>query len=105
MSSERRSPAPDRDRPGAPPPIARPEAPEGPDLGDNPEAAPGHYGPAYGDPTRHLGGTDEAQGGRPAASPRPADDRAGGPAPGQSPSEPASAGGPRDAGSPGIAPD
>lgn len=59
--SDRRPAAPAQpaaDRPDRQtPPIARPEAPDGPDVSNKPEAAPGHYGPGYGDPTRHLGGS------------------------------------------------
>lgn len=59
--SDRRPAAPAQpaaDRPDRQtPPIARPEAPDGPDVSDKPEAAAGHYGPGYGDPTRHLGGS------------------------------------------------
>ena len=39
------------------PPIAREDAPEGPDATQDRDAWPGHYGPAYGDPTVHQGGT------------------------------------------------
>jgi len=38
------------------PPIASPAAPDGSDLSNVAGAEAGHYGPAYGDPTRHLGG-------------------------------------------------
>jgi hypothetical protein len=38
------------------PPVASKEAPEGPDVTDQPGAEAGHYGMGYGDPTRHQGG-------------------------------------------------
>ena len=38
------------------PPIASPAASDGPDMSKVEGAEAGHYGPAYGDPTRHLGG-------------------------------------------------
>ncbi len=53
-----RDPSAPRDKPAdipQTPPVARPEAPEGPDVTGKPESAPGHYGPGYGDTTRHLG--------------------------------------------------
>ncbi|MCW7537819.1 hypothetical protein OOT46_08155 [Aquabacterium sp. A7-Y] len=49
------------------PPGAAPGEPERPDVSDRPEAAVGHYGAGYGDPTRHLGGTAP---GTPDAAPR-----------------------------------
>jgi hypothetical protein len=38
------------------PPIESPAAPDGPDMSKVEGAEAGHHGPAYGDPTRHLGG-------------------------------------------------
>ena len=38
------------------PPIESPAAADGPDMSKVEGAEAGRYGPAYGDPTRHLGG-------------------------------------------------
>jgi hypothetical protein len=43
------------------PPIESPAAPDGPDMSKVQGAEAGHYGPAYGDPTRHLGGAAPGQ--------------------------------------------
>jgi hypothetical protein len=37
-------------------PIESPAAADGPDMSKVEGTEAGHYGPAYGDPTRHLGG-------------------------------------------------
>jgi hypothetical protein len=75
------------------PPIASPQAPDGPDVSGDPNAAPGHYGPGYGDSTKHTGELK-------------ADDvKTGGAAIPRQPLEPASALGPKDPASPEIAKD
>jgi hypothetical protein len=43
------------------PPIESPATPDGPDVSKVKGAEAGHYGPAYGDPTRHLGGAAPAK--------------------------------------------